>query len=196
MLKFGKKVSYRPLFFSLCLGLGMGLLFGSNIDWNLGLNVGIIMFLVTLLGHYLLILPIIYSYWDITDHWIRYSDTKKLYRRIFALLLPTFFPLTVIKRTTIATITVVGLPSQRTNITTELVISEEGGFMYNLLFMINNPVLIRLTLLDGQIINLNISRDYVTHPYETIGKLTILLREFDAEKVNLTEETQKIIKLN
>jgi len=196
MLKFGKKVNYRPLLFSLFLSGVVGLLFSVNISQGLGFKVGIIMFLMILFGYYLMFLPTIFSYWDSTERWIRYSDTKKLYRRIYAVIFPKLFPLRIIDKTQIVSVTVTGLPKKSTNFTSELVLAEEGGYMYDLLSMINDPVKIQLSLRDGRIVDLNISSDYVKRPHETIGKLTIFLKEFPSEQVQLSEKAKKLMCLN
>lgn len=190
MLKFGKKVNYRPIFLSLLVALVIGLLFGLNISKQLGWALGIIMFLVMFLGHYLIVLPIIFSYWDSVDETIHYSELDKLYKRLFSMILPAFSPIKSISKQQIKAINVTGLPQRDESLTSELVVSEEGGFMYNLLLMINEPVKVKLTTKSNRVISLNISHDYVDHPVQTLGKLRIFLHEFNPSVIKLSAATK------
>lgn len=193
MLKFGKKVSYRPLIFSFAIALVVGLLLGLNFSWTLGLEVGFVMFLGILIGHYFLVLPIIFNYWDTYGDVIRYNDIKSFRKRAFAIFFPKFQHLSVISRDNIRSISILGLPQRDSNLASELVLSEEGGFMYNLLLMINEPVKIRLTLADHTSLDLDLSRDYVGHPAETIGKLKLFLSGFNPYLLHIPEDAKKIL---
>lgn len=193
MLKFGKKVTYRPLGLSLLTGLAVGILFGSNISLILGVEVGIIMFSVMFLGHYLLFLPTIFNYWESSHEFIRYSDTKRITSRIIAMISPAKLPMNVIDKTKIKEITIIGLPPAYTNLTAQFIAAEEGSLMYGLFLMINNPVKVRITLIDKTKIELDISSDYFKQPQTTIAKLRLFLNEFKASKINLSEENQKFI---
>lgn len=196
MLKFGKKINYRPLLVSLCFALIVGLLLGMNLSWNLGLDVGIVMFILILLGHYLLILPVIFNYWDSSKNSIRYSNFKKIHSRFFAMFFPKLESLKTIDKDKIAAITLIGLPQKDFNLTSELIVSEEAGFMYNILLMLNDPVKVRLTMDDATIIDLDLSRDFVKRPENTISKLNLFLKSFNPYLVHLSDETKKALKYN
>lgn len=193
MLKFGKKVSYRPLIFSFIVSLIVGLLFGLNISWLLGLEVGGILFLFILLGHYFLVLPILFNYWDTFGDIIRYNDVKSFRQRLFALFFPKLQHLSVIPKDDIRSITILGLPQRNPDLASELVLSEEGGFMYNLLLMINEPIKVRLTLADHKSLDLDLSRDYVGHPTETIGKLKLFLNSFNPYLLHIPDDAKKLL---
>lgn len=193
MLKFGKKVNYRPLGLSLLTGLTVGILFGSNISLIIGVEVGIIMFSVMFLGHYLLFLPTIFNYWESSSEFIRYSDITKTMNRIIAMISPAKLPMKVIDKAKIKEITITGLPPTYTNLTAQFIAAEEGSLMYGLFLMINSPVKIQIILDDRTKINLDISKDYFTHPQTTLAKLRLFLNEFKPSKVNLSKENLKFI---
>lgn len=194
MLKFGKKVNYRPLLFSLFVSLLIGLVFGLNISKSLGTEIGIIMFSLMIIGHYLFVMPIIFNYWDSDKLNIHYSDIQKYHLRLLTIFLPKLVPIRVIDKQQITKITLIGLPQKNPNLSSELIMTEEGGFMYNILLMINEPVKIRITLRDHTIIDLDLSRDYVDRPHETIGKLKLFLRDFDYGIVQLSTDTKQALK--
>jgi len=193
MLKFGKKISYRPLFFSLSISLIMGLLFGLNISSSLGWEIGSIMFVLMIIGHYLLVMPVLFNYWDSDNTHIHYNDIQKYRRRFVAIFLPNLLRRKVISKNQIIAIDLLGLPQRNSNLSSDLVVSEEGGFMYNLLLMINEPVKIRLTLRDHSNIDLDLSRDYVNRPSETIGKLKMFLNEFNPQVIHLSDQTRALL---
>ncbi|KRO00020.1 hypothetical protein [Companilactobacillus kimchiensis] len=195
MLKFGKKVNYRPLLISLSTALVIGALFGLNISKSLGLKIGAIMFLLMILGHYLLVLPVLFNYWDSDKTSIHYSDIKKLNHRFLAIFLPITLPIHTIDKAKIISISILGLPQHNPSLSSELIVSEEGGFIYNLILMINDPVKIRLIMTDNSHIDLDLSRDYVAHQDETIGKLNLFLNEFNPEIIHLSNATRKAINI-
>ena len=151
------------------------------------------MFSIMFLGHYLLFLPTIFNYWESSPKFIRYSDIDKTTNRVIAMVLPTKLPMKVIDKAKIKEITITGLPPTYTNLTAQFIAAEEGSLMYGLFLMINNPVKIQLILNDKTKINLDISKDYFTHPQTTLAKLRLFLNEFKTSKVNLSEENLKFI---
>ncbi len=146
-------------------------------------------------GHYLFVLPVIFNYWVSDSKFIRYNDIKPFRKRLIAILLPNHSPVTVIVKSDIRHISVVGLPKHDTSLASELILSEEGGLMYNLFLMVNEPVKVRLIMKNGNTIDLDISRDYVRHPHETLGKLRIFLKEFNPKILELSGETENLLKL-
>lgn len=193
MIKFGKKVTYRPLFISMVIGVLIGSIFGLNLSRTLGIQIGGIIFIVILLGHYFLVLPIIFNYWESNNLFIRYNDIKPFHNRLLALLLPRRTPIKTISKKEIQTVSIIGLPQHNPSLTSELVLSEEGGFMYNLFLMINEPVKVRLKLKNGDIIDLDISRDYVKQPHQTLTKLHIFLKDFSYDTLNIPSEVRQMI---
>lgn len=193
MIKFGKKVSYRPICISMLIGVIIGSIFGLNISRTLGIQIGGITFFILLLGHYFLVLPIIFNYWESNNYFIRYNDIKALHNRLLALLLPFKAPIKVIRKKDIQRVSIIGLPQHNPSLSSELILSEEGGFMYNLFLMINEPVKVRLTMKDKQIIDLDISRDYVKHPQKTLSKLHIFLKDFSFNELNISSEVKTLI---
>lgn len=193
MLKFGKKVNYRPLLMSILMAVLVGLLFGFNISVRLGIEVGSIMFLTVILGHYLLALPVIFNYWDSDSHNIRYVDLRPLHSRMLSILFPKHMPIKVIDKKEISQIDILGLPQHNFPLSSNLVMSEEGGLSYNLFLMINEPIKVRLIMKNNEMIDLDVSNDYVKHPQETIGKLNIFLNDFSPNMIHLSKETKKAI---
>ena len=101
--------------------------------------------------------------------------------------------LRTISKKDIVGITLLGLPQPTEKLNSELIISEEGGFLYNLILMINEPVKIRLITIDHQIIDLDVSHDYVQHPHETLGKINLFLQQFHPDIINLAPETADLL---
>lgn len=193
MLKFGKKLNYRPLLMSLFWALLCGSLFGFNISKSLGIRIAIIIFGIIFIGHYLTILPTIFNYWDSSDKFIRYNDKNNPFKRLLIMLIPKLDTYKVIDKKLIRSIQITGLPMTNDLLSSALFVATEGGFLYNLMVMIRYPVKVKLLLKNGQIINLNLSRDYVDHPAETIGKLKIFLNDFPSEELDLSPETKHLI---
>lgn len=193
MLKFGKKLNYRPLLMSLFWALLCGSLFGFNISKTLGIRIAIIIFGIIFIGHYLTILPTIFNYWDSSDKFIRYNDKSNSFKRLLIMLIPKLDTYKVIDKKLIRSIQITGLPMTNDLLSSALFVATEGGFLYNLMVMIRYPVKVKLLLKNGQIINLNLSRDYVDHPAETIGKLKIFLNDFPSEELDLSPETKHLI---
>jgi len=74
MLKFGKRINYRPLVFSLFYGV---LLFLITLIFSkpiLSIFLGILLFLWILFGYYWRILPTMFNYWEVDEKTIKYSD--------------------------------------------------------------------------------------------------------------------------
>lgn len=193
MLKFGKRLNYRPLLMSLFWALLYGSLFGFNISKTLGIRIAIVVFGIVFIGHYLIVLPTIFNYWDSSDRFIRYNDKSNPFKRLLLMLIPKLNTYKVIDKKLIKSIQITGLPMTNDLLSSALFVATEGGFLYNLMVMMHYPVEVKLLLNNGQIINLNLSRDYVDHPTETIGKLKIFLNDFPSAKLNLSPETKQLI---
>jgi len=195
MLKFGKKGNYRPALVSLAIGTIVGLIFKINFSPLLGISIGIILFLTMFIGHYLFVLPTIFNYWYSEDQFIRYNDVKSFGKRLLFLLMPLQLHLKTIAKKDIRTIEIIGLPQPELSLATRSVLSEESGPMSDLYLMVKEPVKIKLTLFDRSVIYLDLSRDYIKKPYETLGKLQIFLKEFNPRILDLSPEAKKLIKL-
>lgn len=193
MLKFGKRLNYRPLLMSLFWALLCGSLFGFNISKTLGIRIAIVVFGIVFIGHYLIVLPTIFNYWDSSDRFIRYNDKSNPFKRLLLMLIPKLNTYKVIDKKLIKSIQITGLPMTNDLLSSALFVATEGGFLYNLMVMMHYPVEVKLLLNNGQIINLNLSRDYVDHPAETIGKLKIFLNDFSPEKLDLSPKTKQLI---
>ncbi|HIY93342.1 hypothetical protein [Companilactobacillus sp. HBUAS56275] len=192
MLKFGKKLTYRPLLISLFWATLIGGLFGLNISRILGLRIAFIIFLLIFIGHYFTILPIIFSYWDSTDQFIRYSDKSNYFKRLIIMIFPHTEKLKIIAKKDVKTIQITGLPIKKL-ISSTLLLSSERGLLYNLMSMLRNPVKLKLILNNGTIITLNLSRDFARHPTQTAGRLRIFLRDFHENQIDLTPATRHLI---
>ncbi|CAJ1177066.1 hypothetical protein CPEBRM1_ABPJDJAI_00075 [Companilactobacillus paralimentarius] len=175
---------------SLFWALLCGSLFGFNISKTLGIRIAIVVFGIVFIGHYLIVLPTIFNYWDSSDRFIRYNDKSNPFKRLLLMLIPKLNTYKVIDKKLIKSIQITGLPMTNDLLSSALFVATEGGFLYNLMVMMHYPVEVKLLLNNGQIINLNLSRDYVDHPAETIGKLKIFLNDFPPEKLDLSPKTK------
>lgn len=108
---------------------------------------------------------------------------------------PKYLALRDIPKNQIKTVLILGLPQPKSNLSSKLVVSEESGFMYNLLLMLNEPVKVRLILVNNKTVDLDLSRDYVHNAQKTIGKLRLFLKGFNPSVVQLSEETKKFISI-
>lgn len=180
MLEFGKKVNYRPLLVSLLFALLVVSFF--NIFHNTFLTVlsGIAGFLLILLVHYYMNLPLEFKYWRTTDDSIQYSDLNNWNDRIWAMLVPPAARLTTIKKRDIAEITVKGDLNKVYSTPSMIPFNTSMGIFSSGVALINNQHVVKLTLKNDETIDLDISRDFVYSRKDTIKKLNQLFKDLHA----------------
>lgn len=178
MLKFGKKVTYRPLLVALAIALIPTVAF-SFASSNLGLEIGAAVFLFIIFVYYLPNLPLIFSYWQIDAEDIQYNDLHKLSRRLLAILFPFKNQLLTIHIKDITSVTIDGLEKPIERASFALPYSVPYAIMTPAISMIKNPVTLTFQMNDGQSIELNVSRDYAYNKKETIKKLNQFINSLD-----------------
>lgn len=178
MLKFGKKVTYRPLLVALAFALIPTVAF-SFASSNLGLEIGAAVFLFIICVYYLPNLPLIFSYWQVDAEDIQYNDLHKLSRRLLAILFPFKNQLLTIHIKDITSITIDGLEKPIEQASFALPYSVPYAIMTPAISMIKNPVTLTFQMNDSQSIELNVSRDYAYNKKETIKKLNQFINSLD-----------------
>lgn len=182
MLKFGKKVTYRPILVALSFALVPTIAF-SFASLMRGLLVGAIILLFIIFVYYLPNLPLIFSYWQTDSKEIQYTDLHKLSSRLTTILLPFRNQLLTIQKTDIKSITINGLEKPVAQASFALPYSVPYAIMTPAISMIKNSVTLTLLMKSGQTIELNVSRDYAYNKKETIVKLNQFFTELHASGV-------------
>lgn len=176
MLKFGKKVSYRPilvsLFYSLftlivAVYLQVATMYWPAIGFYLA---SVAIFCAILFGYYLPNLPNSFTYWEADQTTIRYNAMNYKHR-ISMMFFPYQNQLTTINKKDIASITVTGDFNNPKNIAYPMDFSLIYAILTPLLSVLKNPITLKLTLKNGQTIELNVSRDFAYSNQKTIAKL-------------------------
>lgn len=178
MLKFGKKVTYRPLLVALAFAFVPTVAFSFG-GLTLGLEIGAAVFLFIVLVYYLPNLPLIFSYWQTDSETIQYTDLNKLSHRLLAILLPFKNQLLTIQMNDVQTITIDGLEKPVEQASFALPYSVPYAIMTPAISMIKNPVTLTFQMKDGRSIELNVSRDYAYNKKETIKKLNQFINSLD-----------------
>lgn len=174
MFKFGKKVNYRPLLISLLIASLVGIPAQDIFKRPLiSILVGLGLFSIIFFGYYLPNIPLEFSYWEADEQFIRYVDTSNLRTRILSMFLPFINPLTIIDKTDIKTISVIGNINQ--DFEAPMAIA-----------MVHNPDYVRVTLKNNQIIDLSIRRDYTYSRDTTLKKLTNFFNSLDNTQIKIT----------
>ncbi|WP_057880169.1 hypothetical protein [Companilactobacillus kimchiensis] len=182
MLKFGKRVSYRPLIISLLIGLIAGYPTADVLNSGLyGLGVGFVFFCIVFFGYYFLNVPILFVYWDVNSDGIRYYDVDKWNNRLLSMLVPPLSKYTTINKNSIKSITFIGDLDNRFEIPMALPYTAAVGVFTGAISMAHHPDFVRLNLIDGSTVNMSIARDYTYSRNKTIDKLNLLLKVLGQE---------------
>lgn len=183
MLKFGKKLNYRPLLIS----LGLAIIFGS-----IGLIlspvaagiIGIGVFVVCFFVYYLRSVPVIFQYWEADQDSLRYSDLTHIGHRLFLMLFPFKNHLKVIKTTDIDSITIKGKLDSLTEIPNAIPYSGYLAIMSPAISISQNPVDLIVKLVDGTTVDLSVARDYVYDPKKAIRQLKKLFATLENTNIH------------
>ncbi|AUI72239.1 hypothetical protein COSHB9_17740 [Companilactobacillus alimentarius] len=194
MIKFGKKINYRPLLISLGISLFVGLIF-LMISKLVGLIAFLGVFAIIFGFYYLRSLPIIFNYWEASEDYIQYSDLKKISKRLKAMLVPFPTNLRRIGFTSISTVTIAGDLVAPKNIPTAIPYSGYLAVISPSLSMVNNPVDITFNLNDGTSVTLSVARDLIYQRKSTLKKLDQLFQQFEDNGIKINNQTNHELKL-
>lgn len=187
MFKFGKKVNYRPLLISLLIASLVGIPAQDIFKRPLiSILVGLGLFSIIFFGYYLPNIPLEFSYWEADEQFIRYVDTSNLRTRILSMFPPFINPLTIIDKTDIKTISVIGNINQDFEAPMAIPYTPALGIGYAAIAMVHNPDYVRVTLKNNQIIDLSIRRDYTYSRNTTLKKLTNFFNSLDNTQIKIT----------
>ncbi|UQS82805.1 hypothetical protein MOO45_03955 [Bombilactobacillus folatiphilus] len=164
MLTFGKRASYRPLLTSILTGLIFSLIIGDI----LGLTFGIVTFVVVMvlcLLWYVHRLPHIYGYLHMGHDQINYYDMRNFWSRLYLLFWP-FAQTTQLTFDQIAAVTLNGDLVSEPEFDTLIPTTARYGWWYSTIQMGKHPMSLKLKLIDGREIAIDLSRDYVYNPVQ------------------------------
>ena len=184
MLKFGKKVSYRPILVSFYFTL-IPLIAAIAGHFPIMYLVSLAVFLTVLLAYYLPNLPLIFNYWEADQDTISYNDITTYKRRISMILVPHKNQLVTINKKDIQSITVTGKINNPDEITTPLEVTGYFAVLTPLLSMLKNPITLNLVMTNGQTIELSVSRDFAYDNKKTIEKLNQFFDSLDYSQIKI-----------
>ena len=184
MLKFGKKVTYRPILVSFYYAL-IPLIAAIYTQWPIMYLVGLAVFLTVLFVYYLPNLPLIFNYWETDEDMIRYNDMTSYKHRISMILLPHKNQLVTINKKDIQSITVTGKINDPNEITTPIQVTGYYAVLTPILSMIKNPITLNLIMKNGQKIELSVSRDFAYNNKKTIEKLNQFFDSLDDTQIKI-----------
>lgn len=177
MLRFGKKVSLRPLIVSIAIAFLPGYLFGILFDVPIGLLAGFCFFSVVFLYYYVN-LPSQFCYWQFDGKNIEYDDINNSFRRLIIMFFPHFYKMSVIRNEQVRSIKLLGNIEDKENLPFMVPVSNAYSLFSARLSMIKNPVGIEVTTTDNNKIYLDVSRDYTYNSKKTTEKINKFLVKF------------------
>ncbi|HIY93348.1 hypothetical protein [Companilactobacillus sp. HBUAS56275] len=182
MLKFGKKVSFRPLIVSLALGLLIGVMVKDIFSGSVGFIFGTTFFLLVFLGHYWRASSVLFNYWQVNDGIVKYNDVNNPGNVLLMMLLPLSSPLKTFSIKDIQSITING---DLKSASTPMAVPFSGalGLFSSSIAIAKSQNSLDVVLNNGQKINLDYSRDFVYNQKETIEKLDKFLDSLDSAKI-------------
>jgi len=195
MLQFGLKMTFRPILMSLLFSLPMTVFFWIVFPHFYGALIGLSVYLIFFILYYYPASKFLFDYWEDDGDVIRYNDILNPKRRILMMMFPHTVPLKTIKKSDIKTISNDGdfgklwQPSFIYNYTMGL------GFQNSIMTRVHTPVGLVLTMKDGQVIYLMVSRDYSYDTKKTVARVEQFLNQFDKSQVIITKNASRTIKL-
>ena len=195
MLKFGKKVTYRPLIISILFTL-IPLIPAIKFNWPLAYLLSLVVFSIIFFVYYLFNLPTTFNYWEADVNVIRYNDMKKISSRLVMMLASFKNQLTTIKKQDIQSITVNGKLANPDEVAVPLQVTAYYAVLTPILSMIKNPVTLELTMKDGQTISLSVARDYAYSNKKTIEKLNQFFDSLDDAQIKIINYPNHKISFN
>jgi len=172
MLKFGKKITYRPLLISLLIAFLPGIAFGDILNSvPIGLGVGFLFFLFVFFAYYFPNIPTLFVYWESDKEEIRYCDIYHGANRLLGMIIPAKAKMITIQKSDIKSITAIGNLNSSYKMPMAIPYTASLAVLSPVLSMIKHPEIIRFNLKDGSSIDLSIARDYTYSRDNTLEKL-------------------------
>jgi len=196
MLKFGKKITYRPLIISLLLALLPGFILNIIFKPIMGILVGTAIFLIFLLGYYWRNVPTLFNYWEVAQDTIGYSDLSNKKECFKLLLAPLSMHLKIIEFSNIKSVTITGELEKVNDMPMAVPYSGYLAVMTAAISMINNPVNIKFDLKDGTSITVSAARDFIYSEKTTITKLNKMFAELHANHIEVIDHTNHEVKFS
>lgn len=197
MLKFGKRVTYRPLLISLLIsllpGLGFYYVFSSVL---IGLMVGLGIFLIIFVGYYWQILPTMFNYWEIDATEIRYSNMESKSKRFLILIAPFAVKKNTLDLDKIASVTITGKLDSYFDIPIAIPYSAYLGILTPIISIIRNPVDLKFVLKDGSSVTLSVARDFIYNKNSVVGKLDKLFEKLSNAGIEINDRTDHVKKFS
>ncbi|CAJ2230538.1 hypothetical protein CPBBRM18_IMEEAPEM_00080 [Companilactobacillus paralimentarius] len=195
MIKFGKRINYRPLMISLVLSLLPGFIISMMLSKVGGLILGIAIFLISFIGYYFRILPVLFNYWEVGSGYVQYIDLNSNSERFKALLLPFSIHEKTIDFNSIKSVTIQGNLSESEEMPMAIPYSGYLAVITAILSIIRNPVDITFTLTDGTVVTVSAARDMVYGKDKAIKKLETVFDQMSAAKIKVIDQTNHKVKL-
>ncbi len=196
MLKFGKKVNFRPLIVSLVFALFLGLISQQTVNTSIGFIVGASVFLLIFLGYYWRMLPTLFTYWETDNNSLNYNQMDNMSDRLLMMLAPLSNQLGKIDFDSIESATITGNLEKTNDMPFALPYSVYLSLLSGILSITRNPINVTFNLKDGSSITLSVARDFIYNREETIDKLDKLFGELDSANVKIIDKTNHNVKLS
>lgn len=180
MLKFGKRITFRPLIISLAFGIAFGMFGNELANPSIGFITGVFFFLLILLGYYWGTSKTLFNYWEVNQDTVNYRDNDNASNRLLMLIFPTFLNLKTFSKKDIQSVSINGNFNLK-QMPFALIYNAGLGMFSGAISMTNNQVSLSVTLKNGQKIKLDISRDIIYNKKETIEKLNQFLDGLDSD---------------
>lgn len=196
MLKFGKKINYRPILISLVFALIPSFIFGSIMEnLLLGISIGVVAFLGMIFIYYYPNIPTLFNYWEVSDGKINYIDLDDKKNRLLGMFTPSAVHVKTISINEVDSIDLVGDLNNKFEMPLAIPYSGYLAVLSPVISIINHPVDVKLHLNNGQIITLSLARDYTYSQKNAISKLTKFLDLFDKTSVKIIRPTNNKVSL-
>lgn len=196
MLKFGKKINYRPMLLSLLIAV-LPTIMAANIleSIPLGLVIGVAFFLFVFFAYYFPNIPTLFVYWEANQNEIRYCDINTPKSRLLGMIAPPAAKMITIQKSSIKSATVIGDLDNKYEMPMTIPYSGYVAVLSPVLSMIHHPDTVRLTLKDGSTIDLSVARDYTYSRDNTLEKLDNFFQGLDniPVKANIKKNSSNVL---
>ena len=159
MIRFGKKINLRPLLIGLIVAFIPGSFFYAFFGAWMGLFVGLCFFAAIFIYYYINS-PKVFNYWQFDGENVEYYDMSNSWKPALMILFPHFVKMDSISKEEIKSIKVLGDMNELKKLPSMVPVSNAYNIFSAQMSMMKNPLAIKITTIDGKVINLDISRDY------------------------------------